>query len=156
KKLLEINGEEKVYFALARCLITKGARLSDPDAFFQASKILSSSDHFKTKEAKAHALLLQAEAINSHQEIGENVPTLFQHAAEAFGDTFKQLKGKDPSRAVLALKSQIQAYQKCNTLDSLHTAYDLLKENIKQDPQEAQELCYLLAMVACRLAEEEP
>lgn len=99
-----------------------------------------------------------AEKVNTAPE---NTSLLYLCAAEAFGEAFELLKDEDKAKAALALKSQIQSYQRCNTTESLQKASETLKRYIDlhfQDLaalEDPQEFYYLYAMVACRLAEEQ-
>lgn len=152
-QLLEKHPEERTYLALAHCILVKGARFKDAGAYTQAGEILSRTDCFKTLEAKTHALLLKAEAAS--------MATPNDYAAETFGEIFQLLKEGGKEDAALALKSQIQAYQKCDTVESLQRASDILKSYIDQHChdlaaiEDRQEFYYLYAMVACRLAEKQ-
>lgn len=166
RRLLDNIPEERVYLALAHCYLVKGERLKDADAYVQAGEILSRADRFTTLEAKTHALLLRAEAASSVKLFGDDLKNsadttlLFSQAAEAFGEAFQLLKGEDKGRAALALKAQVQAYQRCNSKESLEKAFNLLSTYLDLHHQdltaleEPQEFYYLHAMIAFRLAEE--
>lgn len=157
--------EERSYLALAHCMLLKGNRFKDADAYEQVGALLSQTDRFKTPEAKSHALLLKAEAAYiatpfDHSLASGDPSLLFLHAAEAFGEAFQILKNEDKAGAALALRSQIQAYQRCNTVESLQRASSILKMYIEQHFQdlagleEPQEFYYLYGTVAYQLAEE--
>lgn len=159
-QLMEKHPEERTILALAHCYLTKGLYTKDAELYLQAGEILSQFDSFKTLEAKTHALLLRAEAASiatpfDAAAVSSRSSELFLHAAEAFGEAYALLKEKDKVKAALALKSQIKAYQRCNTFDSLEKASEVLKNHLDQNSQDlTHELYYLYAVVACRLAEE--
>lgn len=60
--LASFSKEENATLALAQCYLSEATRLSQPEFYAKAEALLSKEDIFLTKEAKAHALLLRAEA----------------------------------------------------------------------------------------------
>lgn len=66
RSLLAVAPEDRVYLALGQCYLTRGNLLHDESGYAQAETLLSQQDLFVSREAKAQALLLRAEAAPSY------------------------------------------------------------------------------------------
>lgn len=66
QQLLNESSEERSYLALGQCLLARAKWLKDENAYAQAEDLLSQQGIFQSHEAKAHALLLRAEAAPSY------------------------------------------------------------------------------------------
>lgn len=68
KTLSTTSPDEKVSLALSQCYLAKAGRLKDEDAYRKAEALLTASENFVSRDGKAHALLLRAEAAPSYSE----------------------------------------------------------------------------------------
>jgi tetratricopeptide (TPR) repeat protein len=64
--LVNFSKEENAALALAQSYLSQATRLLQPEYYAKAEALLSKEDTFLSKEAKAHALLLRAEAAPSY------------------------------------------------------------------------------------------
>lgn len=66
-QMLAAAPQEKGYLALAQCHLSRVKLLKQSESYAKAEAILSQSDNFQSSEAKAHALLLRAEAAPTYE-----------------------------------------------------------------------------------------
>lgn len=81
-KMLAAKGEEKGYLALAQCHLQQAKILKRPEYAAKAEAILNEPTNFHSHDAKAHSLLMRAEAAKTYEQRN----ALFKELTEQVND----------------------------------------------------------------------
>lgn len=131
-KLLATNEEERAFLALGQTYLSRAKKQKNAKDYALAESLLSNTNHFKTPEAQAHALLLRAEAAMTYEarDLIYRELTQNQHYDNSFYAKGWFMRGLNDFENGQSLQTSTAArisYEKA--VPSFKKAFELFKDN---------------------------
>lgn len=139
-QLASIKSDEKSYLALAQCYLSQAKRLKKPEFYAKAEELLSNQEVYTSTKAKAHALLLRAEAAPAYAIRDQIYRQLTKETEEpnifyAKGWYMRALNEFEQGQTLLETQNSNasrNAFER--SAEAFRTSFDLLKT---QEPEQA-------------------